>query len=299
MSGRGPSRGSSESLRWITYEQAYDKWTPAERMVLGQHTTDSPALAYATTNVLFCAYRAATGGQVDCATYVSEWERPSTIGTATGSPALAAYRERMYCVRPEGSALLASASDDGMRWNAGTDLGVRVGTHWEGPALTAHGDHLYCAYAPGAAAGPPRWWWTRYDGIDWLGPQDSGLTCAARPALSSYQGYLVCVYADLEGGHPLMFSMFDEDRLTWEEPSQVPGTDGMGLPALAVHDDELHCVSATYGDQGAFRWQIFADLRWLPAARVITLPEDAPWARPPALAVYGDRLRCAYATDRL
>ncbi|MEU6663068.1 sialidase family protein [Streptomyces sp. NPDC046821] len=185
-------------------------------------------------------------------------ERPLTSRYASETPALAVFRDDLYCVyQGEGDdpALWWTAHHADGSW---TDDQPFPSHHTLGsPALAVYKDRLYCAHRGGSGS------WgmalTSYDGSTWSPDQPIPYAESVYgPALAVYQDTLHLAYA--EAGQQIMTTT-SQDGHTWTTPTPVPGGATTRSPALAVYDGALHLLHSNPKD-GAIHWSHLRGTTW-------------------------------------
>ncbi|MEV7279339.1 hypothetical protein [Streptomyces sp. NPDC093111] len=186
-------------------------------------------------------------------------EHPFSARYASETPALAVFREDLYCVYQ------GRGDDPDLWWTAHradggwSDDRPFPSHHTLGsPALAVYEDRLYCAHRGGSGA------WgmalTAFDGESW-GP-DLPVPRAESvygPALAVFQGALHLAYAAAD--QRIMITSSRDGR-AWTAPEAVPGCATTRSPALVVYDDALHLLHGNPKD-GAIHWSRRRDTAWI------------------------------------
>ncbi|MFE2293795.1 hypothetical protein [Streptomyces sp. NPDC059452] len=187
-------------------------------------------------------------------------EAQFTAPYASEAPALAVFRDDLYCVyqgRGDNPDLWWTAHRADGGWSGDQPFPAH---HTLGsPALAVFRDRLYCAHRGGSGD------WgialTSYDGESWT--PDLPVPHAESvygPALAVFRDTLHLAYA--EATQRIMVTTSRDGR-TWTTPEPVPGGATTRSPALAVYDDALHLLYGNPKD-GAIHWSRLHGDRWTP-----------------------------------
>ena len=219
----------------------------------------------------------------------------------SGSPALAVYNGKLYCVRQ-------GRDDSGWTWYATYD-----GTTWSDDALLPNPDHAYGISGSPALAvyngklycvrqgrGDSGWtWYATYDGTTWsddalLPNPDHAYGISGSPALAVYNGKLYCVRQGRGDSGWTWYATYD--GTTWSDDALLPNPDHAygisGSPALAVYNGKLYCVRQGRGDSGWTWCATYDGTTWSDDALLPNPDHAYGISGSPALAVYNGKLYC-------
>ncbi|WP_405792471.1 hypothetical protein [Streptomyces sp. NBC_01506] len=213
-------------------------------------------------------------------------EAQFTAQYASEAPALAVFRDDLYCVYQ------GRGDNPSLWWTAHRSDGTRSDDrsfpahHTLGsPALAVFQDRLYCAHRGGSGD------WgialTSYDGGTWT--PDRPVPHAESvygPALAVFRDALHLAYAD--AAQRIMVTTSRDGRV-WTIPAPVPGRATTRSPALAVYDGALHLLHGNPKD-GAIHWSQLRDTAW-------TFDGALPGHRTRSnigLAVFDGKLTCVH-----
>ncbi|MFD7835345.1 hypothetical protein [Streptomyces sp. NPDC059761] len=185
-------------------------------------------------------------------------EAQFTAHYASETPALAVFRDDLYCVYQ------GRGDDPSLWWTAHRAEGGRsedrpLPAHHTlgGPALAVFQDRLYCAHRGGSGD------WgialTSYDGSTWT--PDRPVPHAESvygPALAVFRDALHLAYAD--AAQRIMVTTSRDGRI-WTPPEPVPGCATTRSPALAVYEGDLHLLHGNPKD-GAIHWSRLHGTGW-------------------------------------
>ncbi|MFD3467093.1 hypothetical protein ACFWWM_12110 [Streptomyces sp. NPDC058682] len=181
-----------------------------------------------------------------------------TAHYASETPALAVFRDDLYCVyqgRGDDPALWWTAHRSDGSWSEDQPFPAH---HTLGsPALAVFQDRLYCAHRGGSGD------WgmalTSYDGDTWTPDRPvPDAESVYGPALAVFRDALHLAYAD--AAQRIMVTTSRDGR-SWTTPEPVPGCATTRSPALAVYDGNLHLLYGNPKD-GAIRWSTLRDTTW-------------------------------------
>ncbi|WP_329586343.1 exo-alpha-sialidase [Kitasatospora sp. NBC_01250] len=213
-------------------------------------------------------------------------EAPFTARYASETPALAVFRDDLYCVyqgRGDDPDLWWSAHRADGSWSEDQPFPAH---HTLGsPALAVFQDRLYCAHRRGSGD------WsialTSYDGRTWEPDQPvPHAESVYGPALAVFRDALHLAYAD--AAQRIMVTTSRDGR-SWTAPEPVPGCATTRSPALAVYDGALHLLHGNPKD-GAIHWSRLRDTTWTPEG---ALPGHRTRSNI-GLAVFDGKLMCVH-----
>ncbi|MFF2401718.1 hypothetical protein [Streptomyces goshikiensis] len=185
-------------------------------------------------------------------------DAPFTAHYASEAPALAVFRDDLYCVyqgRGDNPSLWWTAHHADGNWSDNRSLAAH---HTLGsPALAVFQDRLYCAHRGGSGD------WgialTSYDGSAWMPDRPvPNAESVYGPALVAFRDALHLAYAD--AAQRIMVTTSRDGR-SWTTPEPVPGCATTRSPALAVYDGTLHLLHGNPKD-GAIHWSRLRDAGW-------------------------------------
>ncbi|MCX5203426.1 hypothetical protein OG897_18485 [Streptomyces sp. NBC_00237] len=217
---------------------------------------------------------------------------PFPSGTMSGTPALAEYYDKLYCVVPgfAGSGSLWWSTLENGAWRPFAQIPGAVTS--DSPSLTAQsgpGAGLWCAYNRRNAVVV-----TRFSGSSWSGQETVAENIVlGSPALSTYGQRLICVVRGPE--NKLYWNERDYDRWGTFKPfasgttcdSPALGQDGSGVP---------HCVVRGSNGKGLYLSKYISSTpSW---SSFQGLPLGSASARP-ALAHSAEGLVCMFRADDL
>ncbi|MFE2373711.1 hypothetical protein [Streptomyces sp. NPDC059398] len=213
-------------------------------------------------------------------------EAPFTARYASETPALAVFRDDLYCVyqgQGDNPNLWWTAHRSDGSWSDDRPFPAH---HTLGsPALAVFRDRLYCAHRGGSGD------WsialTSWDGSTWTPDQpvaDAGSVYG--PGLAVFRDTLHLAYAD--AAQRIMVTTSRDGR-SWTPPEPVPGCATTRSPALAVYGDALHLLYSNPKD-GAVHWSRLRGTGW---AFEGALPGQRTRSNI-GLAVFDDRLMCVH-----
>jgi hypothetical protein len=272
--------------------------------------SDSPALAVYKGKLYYAHGGRGDSGWLWCATLDgTSWSPDSQVAPGgnpvglSGSPALAVYKDRLYCVHGgrSDSGWLWVTSFDGTSWSPDTQVapgGNPVGLS-DSPALAVYQDRLYCVHGGRNDSG---WLWvTSFDGTSWspdtqVVASGNPVGLSASPALAVYDGLIYCVHGGRGDSGWTWCTTFDGTN--WSEDHLIPdASNAYGLsdsPALAVFDNRLFCVRGGRGDSGWLWCGTFDGTNWSADARVTPGGNPVGLSNSPAVAEFGGRLYCLH-----
>ena len=233
--------------------------------------SSSPAVAPFNGTLYIAREGQGDSGWVWCATYQTvtfPWWREvglipnssKALGTS-GSPALAAYQGKLYCVtraRGDGATTMFT-SFDGTAWaDAGPLPSAANGFQVAGsPALAVFNGRLYCV-RQGTGKNTGQLWGSSFDGASWTvdGPirtATSTLGVTGSPALVNFNARLYCIRQGAGGKGWTWSAAFD--GTSWSDDGLLPtATNAFGIggssPGLAVFNGALYCARQGRGDSG-------------------------------------------------
>ncbi|AYG69037.1 MULTISPECIES: sialidase family protein [unclassified Rhizobium] len=285
---------------------AIDALVPDSSNAFGLSNT--PAVAVY-RNKLYCVRQGRGGsGWVWCATFDgNSWSADELIKDQdnaygiSGSPALAVFRDKLYCVRQgrDSSGWVWCATFDGNSWSDDRLIPSNDDAYGisGSPALAVFNDRLYCVHQ---GRGDSGWLWcATFDGNSWSADQlipsaDSAYGLSGSPALAVYNGKLYCARQGRENSGWVWCASFDGS--TWSNDQLIP-TPGNAYgvsdsPALAVFQNKLYCLRQGRGGSGWIWGATFDGNTWT-NDRLIPSPDNAYGiSASPALVVYNNQLYC-------
>ena len=220
----------------------------------------------------------------------------------SASPAVAVYRNKLYCVRQGrgGSGWVWCATFDGSSWSS--DQLIKNDDHAYGisgsPALAVFNDKLYCIRQGRGNSG---WiWCATFDGNAWSDDQllpnnDHAYGISGSPALAVFNDKLYCVHQGRSDSGWLWCATFDGN--SWSADQLIPhSNNAYGLsasPALAVYNGKLYCARQGRDDSGWVWCSTFDGNSWSDDKLIPTPGNAYGVSDSPALASFQNKLYCA------
>ncbi len=195
--------------------------------------------------------------------------RDTKVGNTSGSPALATYKGKLYCVHEgrKNDGWLWYCSFDGAKWSEDKKLPDH-GTSGP-PAIAEYKGKLYCVHEEQGRGG---WlWFCSFDGKEWSKDKklpDHGTGTKKdrfpRAALAVYGDLLYCVHEgqrDVSDGWGwLWYCTFDGEK--WSKDKRLPDHGTSGGAGLAVAFGALYCFHEGQDGQGILWSTKFEDGKW-------------------------------------
>lgn len=239
----------------------------------------------------------------------AQWPSSTANYSSSGTPALALYRQKLYCLRqqPGDAGWMRGSWYDGTSWQGGDGLVYDENNNMIGlsgtPAMAAYHDRLYLTHE---ARGDRGWVWQSVNhGSSWAKdariPSDGNTYgTSGTPALAVYQDKLHCLRQGRGNSGWLLHGINSGPGWSDEAPLYDANNQAIGIsgwPALAVFGGLLHCVRLGRGsphDRQVLWWSTYNGSTWSADQR---LPSDnSPYrsGSPPALVAYAGKLYCVY-----
>jgi len=219
----------------------------------------------------------------------------------SASPAVAVYRNKLYCVRQGrgGSGWVWCATFDGNAWS--DDQLIPNNDHAYGisgsPALAVFNDKLYCVHQGRSDSG---WLWcATFDGNSWSADQliphsNNAYGLSASPALAVYNGKLYCARQGRDDSGWVWCSTFDGN--SWSDDKLIP-TPGNAYgvsdsPALASFQNKLYCARQGRGNSGWIWCATFDGQSWTNDRLIPSSNNAYGISGSPALVEFNGQLYC-------
>jgi hypothetical protein len=159
------------------------------------------------------------------------------------SPALAAYKDKLYCVhRGSGGdkylwwTVYETVPADSETGDTGWSEDRRFPAHLSesGPALATFGDYLYCLHR--GAGSDEEIWWTRFNGTSWSPDVKMNASTKNAPALAVHDGKLHVLYK-WNKDNSIWYITFNGS--SWSQTAKTNLATNAD-PALAVYRNKLY-----------------------------------------------------------
>jgi hypothetical protein len=239
----------------------------------------------------------------------AQWPSATANYSSTGAPALAVYRQKLYCLRQERSnaGWTRGSSFDGTSWSGGDGLvndenGETIGLS-SSPAMASYHDRLYLLHEGRSDKG---WVWqsvnhgTSWSADDLVPDRAKAYGTSGSPALAVYQDKLHCLRQGRDDEGWLYHGI--NNGAGWSTDVLVRDANGSTVgvtssPAVAVYGGLLHCVRHGRGREESKLWWTTYDGTGWSADRLIP-SSDAPYSinGSPALVAFAGRLLCVFET---
>ncbi|MCP2257163.1 hypothetical protein LX15_000848 [Streptoalloteichus tenebrarius] len=211
------------------------------------------------------------------------WPRKGQIGNATTShaPALAVYKDVLFCVFTGKNKALYWTRWDGSNWSPATPISTF--TSGEAPALAVAHDKLYCVHR---GASDTKLYSVTFSNNTWESEriEISGASSPLGPGLTAYRGNVYCAYQKTDAE----VALWVNDGKQWKDTEKPMSGEVKGSPTLAAYQARLWCAYPGREEGSSLNWSTYVEPSW-------RLQQDFPQyvdGSQPALCVYSGLLHC-------
>jgi hypothetical protein len=212
-----------------------------------------------------------------------------------GELSMAAFNSRLYCAlwaNDASNLLYVTSRDATSGWVSPAVRQQNVMASV--PALGVFQNRLYCAFR--AETTNSLSWTSTSDGQSWSTTSTApGTKLGTPPSLAAFNGKLYAAYHSGDASNQVVIAS-TADGVTWTTAG-LPGILTSARPALVAFRDRLYCAFRGVGPnstEGLYVTSTTNGQDWM------TPPPGYPaihMAGAPALAVYSDKIYCAYRSD--